>query len=361
MTTITMLNEGADFIKNCKPKKTAVVYHRGCGDGISAAAVLIKTFERHFNERPAKIIYANPGRLDIVRIPSYYEYIIFVDLAADQNVKELSQWSENAKIAIFDHHKINQDMNKHGILHVHPDIFQKKIESSRYCGAKLTYDICSLVADISDFDWIAGVGIINDVGGSAWKKFLDGIYSKYPELNQSKKKYDFSSQLGEIASLFSAGKDRAGGERLALEVAIGAESPKDLIDCTGKAALLGKYKKQRETEISSYTTDWKSKAEVYNNLVIYEIHPKYEIVSPISTIISMQEKKKTVVILRVDGDYVKVSYRNQTATIDCNKLAMQLSELFGGTGGGHPQAAGGIIPVKNLDAFRKKLIDSLGK
>jgi len=125
-----MLNEAADFIRNCKPKNTAVVYHRGCGDGISAAAILIKTFEKYFGERPAKIIYANPGKLDLVKIPAFYEYIIFTDLAADQNLKEVLRWSKRSKIAVFDHHTIANNLNEHGILHVHPDLFQKELRWS---------------------------------------------------------------------------------------------------------------------------------------------------------------------------------------------------------------------------------------
>ena len=356
-----MLNEAADFIRNCKPKNTAVVYHRGCGDGISAAAILIKTFEKYFGERPAKIIYANPGKLDLVKIPAFYEYIIFTDLAADQNLKEVLRWSKRSKIAVFDHHTIANNLNEYGILHIHPDLFQKELEGSRYCGAKLTYDICSLVADIQDLDWLAGVGIINDVGGTAWKKFLDKIYNNYPELSKSKKKYDFSSQLGEIASLFSSGKDRAGGERLALEVALDAENPKDLLDCSGKAAILCKYRKSREDEIKYYTDDWKNKAEKYGNLIIYEISPKNEIISAVSTIISMQVKNKTVVVLRINNGSIKISYRNQNSKVDCNKLAMQLAKEFNGIGGGHPQASGGLISENKLEEFKKRLIELLGE
>ncbi|MEK6923436.1 MAG: DHH family phosphoesterase, partial [Nanoarchaeota archaeon] len=174
-------------------------------------------------------------------------------------------------------------------------------------------------------------------------------------LSKSKKIYDFSSQLGSIASLFSAGKDKVGGERLALEIALEAGSPKELLDCSGKAAILCKHKKIREDEIKYYTSDWRNKAEKYGNLIIYEIAPKNEIISAVSTEISMQIKDKTVVVLRTNNNSMKVSYRNQNAKVDCNKLALQLAQEFNGIGGGHRQAAGGLISENKREEFKKRL------
>jgi RecJ-like exonuclease len=55
-----------------------------------------------------------------------------------------------------------------------------------------------------------------------------------------------------------------------------------------------------------------------------------------------------------------MSLRSGTDQVDLNKLLRELTPLFGGSGGGHPHAAGARIPRTNLGNFLNKLSELIG-
>jgi len=348
-----MLDKAIEFIKSCKPESTAIVYHTGCGDGIASAAILTRTFVKHFGKAPRDVIPASPGKLQHVKFPSSAKQIIFVDIAADQNPDVLLKLKNRAKIAIFDHHQINKNMNKFGILHVHPELFQKRLTGEKYCGSKLTYDICSKITNVTDLAWIAGIGLIHDMGAQHWKEFMDFIYTLHPELKKGKDIYGFDSELGTLTSILTSGRDIKDGERLALQAVLLAEDPEDI----RKEEKLVAVKQARDKDVSKYVTNWKKYAKIYKDLdlAVLEVKSKFEIKSPVGTVLSIKNPDYTFVIIDREGNEAKLSFRSQKRKVDCNKLAKLSAVPLGGSGGGHVPAAGAFIPVKNLEAFKKKL------
>ncbi len=49
-----LLEKAAEFLKDCEPEETIVIYHKGCGDGICASAILGKYFKKVYQKIPKK-------------------------------------------------------------------------------------------------------------------------------------------------------------------------------------------------------------------------------------------------------------------------------------------------------------------
>src|SRR3989344_3751174 len=156
--SVDLLKRAAQFLKQAGPASTAIVYHKACGDGIAAAAIVARTIKKYSGIHPKKIIaYAyNEDFKKLSKELSKYKSVIFVDLAIDRNKDALIALSKSTKVLIVDHHELTNNLNDSGILHVHPKFFWQG-NSSRYVGAKLAYDICAKITDVEEMCWLAGV------------------------------------------------------------------------------------------------------------------------------------------------------------------------------------------------------------
>jgi single-stranded DNA-specific DHH superfamily exonuclease len=352
-----MLNLAADFIKHCNPKETTVVYHGGCGDGLAAAAILLRTFQKLFGEMP-KAKFASPGV--VAKLNLHSKTIIFVDLAVDQEKDYLLNLAKNSKILILDHHQVSNNLNKEGILHVHPDFFSK-IPGVRYPGSKLTFDVCSILTDICDLDWIVAIGLIHDVGAEHWKPFLDKVFAKYPELGR--KTYTYEGKIGQLVSIITAGQELKNGNELALKVLLEADRPSDILDAKiPEVEDLLEVNKERMKEFNYYVENWEKLAD-YNRklkLVIYDVDLKHKISSALSTALSKRNPNLLFIIMNQESPSVlKINFRQTLEKVDCNWLAKESTKPFGGSGGGHKPAAGARIHPKFKEKFKEKVRELL--
>ncbi|MEM2874073.1 MAG: DHHA1 domain-containing protein [Candidatus Nanoarchaeia archaeon] len=352
-----MLNKAALFIKESSPKETIVVYHGGCGDGIAAAAILLKVFLKLFHEAP-RAKFASPSV--ITKLALHQKNIIFVDLAVDQERKYLLELKKKSKILIIDHHQLTNNMNKEGILHIHPDLFSK-IPSVRYPGAKLVFDICSRIAKIDDLDWIAAVGMVHDISAEYWKTFIDKVFAKYPELG--KKTYTYEDKIGQLASIITAGQELKNGNELALKVLLEAERPSDILETRiPEAEDLLEADKARMEELNYFVDNWEKLASYDRKLklVIYDVDLKHKISSALSTTLAKKYPDLLFIIMNQESPSVlKINFRQSLEKIDCSWLAKVSTEFFGGSGGGHKPAAGGRIHPKYKEQFKTKVKELL--
>lgn len=357
-----MLDKAADFLKSCNPEETIVVYHKGCGDGIAASAILGRFFKKTKGAGPKKFIaisYDEDFAMFVKKILAQnIKNVIFADLSLDKFPGLLMELAKKFRILILDHHTLVNDMNKHGILHIHPD-FISKIQSAKYCGAKITYDICSKAENMSDVNWLAAVGIIHDIGSAEWKDFLDEVYAKYPELKSGYDVYGFDSKLGELTSLISASKVGVAKEIRTINLCINTENPIDILEMRSDLAKELKYWKEKmDKEINNYVQNWKTLGRIYNDLkfAIVEIKTKLPISSTVSTILSLKNPDYIFCIYKLKGRVVDISFRAQGNRINCAKLAQESTKGFEfGSGGGHPPAAGARVLKKDFERFKRQL------
>jgi nanoRNase/pAp phosphatase (c-di-AMP/oligoRNAs hydrolase) len=99
-----------------------------------------------------------------------------------------------------------------------------------------------------------------------------------------------------------------------------------------------------------------------NSLYFYEINSRFDIALAVSTILSVKNVGKTIIVFlrdSFDKNKVKISSRNEG-----NPIIYSIRELmdFGtkglsdATSGGHIPAAGGIILKKDIKLFKERVI-----
>ena len=358
--SIDLLKKAAQFLKQAGPASTAIVYHKACGDGIAAAAIVARTIKKYSGTHPKKIIaYAyNEDFKKLSKELSKFKFAIFVDLAIDRNKDELIALSKSTKVLIVDHHELTNNLNESSILHVHPKFFYAG-NSSRYVGAKLAYDICAEVADIREMCWLAGIGLVHDIGSEDFKEFMNQIYRKFPELRDGKNIYGFESRLGQIVSVITAASYGPKAETAAVKLCIEANDPMAILESKyAEARLLMHLKEEINKEIKHYVNNWKKEAthDTKLNLAVYEIKSKHNITGPVSTILSLKNPEVIFVMYKKINNLVKISVRSQTKRINCDTLTKRLAmNLTNGIGGGHVPAAGGSFAAKDLKKFLELL------
>jgi len=361
-----MMEKAVEFIKKCKGK-TVLVYDTD-GDGIGAAVIVAKTLKTLFNKFPVAIpsshdeSYINEKLYKEI-LKQKPKFIITLDMPTDEVLTYVLKLAKKSKLLVIDHHQIHNDLNKfENIIYINPIFLKTKMPPYKYCVSKIVYDLCSKTINIENLDWLAGVGIINDLCGEEWKEFLDEIYEKYPEL-KGKELYSFDNKLGYIAHLVSSGyyfgnKYRKLGYKVCLE----ASSPLDLIKAkTSFSKQLKKLYEKVENEIKKIMKNWKKDAEIIESkkLIFLRLKTKMLIQSPISTKISLEKPDYTIVVINTSGKKAYISLRRRDRKVDCGKLAGKVVKgLKNSNGGGHIPAAGANILKKDLEEFKNRIFNS---
>jgi len=357
-----MLDKAARFLKDCKPEETLVVYHKGCGDGIAAAAILGKLFRKLTTGAVKRFValgYEEDFETFIKKMLALNaKNIIFADLSLDKYPELLVRLAKKFQVLMIDHHTLISDMNKSGILHIHPKFFSE-IQGSKYCGAKLAYDICSKITNMEDASWLAATGIVHDVGGTQWKEFLDEVYKKFPALKGGNDFYGFDSTLGKLVSLITASKVGVAKEIRTIRLCINTENPSDILELKSETAKeLNYWRNKFDKEIENYVAGWERLGEVNEKLglVMLEIKSKLSVSSTISTILSLKNPDTLFCIYKQKSRVVDISFRNQSARVNCAALAAESTKGFEfGSGGGHPQASGARVLKKDFEIFKEQL------
>jgi len=136
----------------------------------------------------------------------------------------------------------------------------------------------------------------------------------------------------------------------------------DLIK-NGKFEEVQKYGGEVEEEIQKYVKNYKKLAEYYpeRKLYFYFIEPKYKIGSTVSTIISSKNPDDIFIVVSSSSKekvMLYLSARNQTRREDMNLLIKDaLKGLQNADGGGHIPAAGGRVMRKDLEIFKKRILN----
>ena len=124
------------------------------------------------------------------------------------------------------------------------------------------------------------------------------------------------------------------------------------------------------TKYLNWVTEESGRLEEFENIYVVRGNGFIDekVISPVSSILSTslsQLGKPIIAYATISGEnMVKVSARGMEPLIkkglNLGKILQIASEKFSGRGGGHDVAAGGQIPIKDLEAFLK-LVDKLVK
>ncbi len=92
---------------------------------------------------------------------------------------------------------------------------------------------------------------------------------------------------------------------------------------------------------------------------------RFAIGSRLSTILSMKYKPSTIVLFseHENPDFIKISSRNNSDPPPYSMndmIRFSIKELEESTGGGHVAASGAVILRKDLETFKKRVLEFVG-
>jgi single-stranded DNA-specific DHH superfamily exonuclease len=336
-----------DVIKWIKESNRIVLAFHLDTDGCSSGALIFKLLKK-YKKSPILSIPCTPTLPDnvIKKIKDCFpDLIIFVDLSIDQHRDNVLDLAEGTRIAIIDHHQIQNDMNQTNIIHLNS---MTKTDTYYPC-AKYIYDLFEL----GDFDWLAAVGVIGDSGIPEWKDFITKVMKKYklkPEDNPR------ASLLGKVDEMISAGRILKNSEGALMSYDLLCKS-EDLNDFIKKASELEDWRTIVESEIRKLEADFEEFKEEYDDLFYFQIRSKMNISSVMSTILGLKYKDKTIFLSKRKNNMMKIHLRRNDGKLDLGAIVKKTTKKFEhSAAGGHKNAAGGHVLAVDFEDFKDNFL-----
>lgn len=273
--------------------------------------------------------------------------------------KEFFEEAEKFNIPFvwIDHHDIDTKIpdfvnikNTQGLLsYYNPSLNESKSSPTTY--------LCYQVSEKKDDLWIAVAGSISD-------RFMPDFYSefrkKYPDLSiDSKDAFEvrYKSQIGKIIKILSfALKDRTTNVVNMMKFLMNVKTPYEVLEESKENYTMHK----RFNEIDSKYQRLIEKASKNNDsetLLFFRYSGNLSISSDLANELTHKFPDKIVVVAYISGIKANISGRGKNV----RKIILKAIEEFeDSTGGGHEEAVGAKIKVKDLEEFKiriKKLIE----
>lgn len=356
------------FLMSFSPKEKIALIYDSDPDGL-CSAVIMNTLIKRLRGKPADLQLTQPKGTKNTIHPDIYRILknkkvskaIFLDLAAHEDAAAFKKLERQCETLVIDHHTFFQDITSDRTVLALPQLLADDIEPSRYATSKLSYDLANRHTNLEDKDWVSALGTISDMAASAWPEWMAKVFEKHklkPKPNDW-----FHTDLGKISGMFFAAMTiNEKNVKYCFERLMKAEKPQDVI----KDKKLGALRRSFDREINIWVKQAPKLMEKDSKLkfIWYEVKPKYRINSPISTIFSLKPQYRDWVIVIVDEDknVVRISGRCQSRRVKMNELFRNATKgLKNAAGGGHVPAAGGHCLPKDLDTFKKRILDSISK
>ena len=217
---------------------------------------------------------------------------------------------------------------------------------------------CQQIADNKQDMWISLVGCISDkMIPSFYKDFL----KQYPELGiKAKDAFDiyFKSELGKICKILGAGlKDRTTNVMKMIRFLIDVKNPYDVLNESKDNATMH----EKFNEINSKFNMLMEKAKANydgGKLLFFKYSSETGISASLSNYFSYILKNKIIAIAHIKGEEARLSIRGEKVK---EKVLKVLEKIEDSHGGGHENAVGFRINLKDLDLFEKELKKLVGK
>ncbi len=334
-------------------------------DGISSGVLVYKCLEKIKKITPQILQFQHTRSCFTEETLEYFKErkvtkIIVTDQAFDQIPEQIKDAEKFADILIVDHHEFYHNVNSKKTTLIKAPMLKPKEEGSQYCAAKMIYDLFSEIQDISEFKWIASLGIIADNNLQTFKSFVR------QEMKKQGIKWQndiFKTKIGRAVSILSAA-DAANPPKLqlAFETLYTAENLDEIIN-----SKLNKLSKKVEDEINFYYKNYEKFTEDFPdlNIMFVEINSRFRIKSPLVNKLSIRKfPKKVVLVFSPANQYgdIKISARNQEA--GKSKRAVKVSKLLeyatkgleGSAAGGHAPAAGATVKKQDWLKFKQRVL-----
>ncbi|MEM2916151.1 MAG: DHHA1 domain-containing protein [Candidatus Woesearchaeota archaeon] len=356
------------FLMSFSPNEKIAIIHDADPDGLCAAVILSRMIEK-LRGKPADFLYSSrnfmrnsvaPNILKMLKSKKISK-VIFADLPVHEDATSVRRLEKQCEALIIDHHMFFHDVTSSRTVLAMPQLLADDIDPSRYPASKLAYDLANRHVDTEDSAWIAAVGLIGDLAGSAWPEFLAQVFERQ-NLKPNPKDW-FKTDLGMVSELLlSAMIIDDKNINYCYDALMKAKAPADIL----KNRMLVLLRKSLEKEVSKWASSAPRLMQKDDKLkmIWYEITPKYPINSPLSTMLSLKPKYSDYTIILVDKgrDIVRVSGRCRSQRVKMNELLKNAVRGFkDAVGGGHIPAAGAHFRPADLQKFKQRIVDALGK
>ncbi len=276
------------------------------------------------------------------------DYIFILDKPVVS--KEFFEEAEKFNIPVvwIDHHKIEEKPPE--FVNYYNPVYNRLKKNE-----PVTY-LCYNITNKKEDKWLGVVGCISD-------KYLPNFYNEfrkeYPDLAISSKNPSdiyYNSPIGTISKIFSfALKDRTTNVVNMIKFLLKARNPYEVLDETFK----NKTMHSRFKEINNKYRKLLQKAieeSGKNKLLFFQYGGDLSMSADLANELSYRFSKKIIAVAYIKGIKVNISLRGKKI----RKIALKAIENFkDATGGGHKEAVGVKINVKDLEIFKKRLQDMI--
>lgn len=347
-----------NYLKSLKKEdKIALMYHADA-DGIASAVIIAKTIE-FLRKEPVDYPFSqgieynlSESTLNLLKSGNYNKFIL-VDLSVDSEYEKIREIETFADILIVDHHEFSKDLSSDKTIFINVFNTVENKKGAEYPASKLIYDLSLNLANIENLDWLVSAGIVGDIGFNSWKDFINSTLTKYNEHITEKGPQNI---FGRITGLINSARIyNPSNMQECYEIVYNAKSYKDVL--FNKKLI--EYKLAVKEETNHLVEDFK-KIKGENWLYIYTIHPRFNIGSTLSTILSIDyiPRDNTLIVIADNGeDIISISARRQDGKSRMNELLqLSIKDIPNSSAGGHIPAAGGSIPKEYITKFKNNLI-----
>ena len=260
----------------------------------------------------------------------------------------------NIPVVWIDHHVVPEEMKERlGKF----DYYNPQYNTGKNKSGEAVTSLCSQVVNNEKDDWLSVVGSIFDryFPEEAYKSFKE----KYPELaidSEDEWEIYYNSEIGKIARIFSfALKDRTTNIVRMTKFLMDVKSPNEVLEeSNGNKTMHSRFKEINQ-KYQILLEKAKQEGSVLDNedqVLFFRYSGDLSISSDLSDELVYSFKDKIVVVNFVTGNKVNVSVRGKNIK---EKVLKIISEFEGATGGGHDNAVGAMIQVKDLEKFKEEL------
>lgn len=328
-----------DFIK--EEDKVGIVSHIDV-DGLSSAVFLEKILE-------AKGINVDYISFEDIRNNMVKEVFVklkeagltkvfFCDIGIDQiDFEGYSELRNEMDVFLIDHHPMNSEVESWGNI-IKTD--------SQDCSGMTCFFLGEGIIDFEEWNWLCCAAIFSDFSYKE-KKNLEYIQSIY------------SGVTYENISSMTPGLN---GRKINSALIYYDNNKKYVYDLVKNRDLekIEEAHQILEDEIERLILEFSEKAEHYpeKGLHFYEVDSKFKVLSTVTSLVSKMKPEDYFVFMQKWHGALKFSARNQSGEYDMGALMKRCVEgLENASGGGHRPAAAARIEEKDLEEFKRRLLE----
>lgn len=331
-----------NYIEEIRPwEKIAILTHNDL-DGLASALFLEKILEAKekkvncvtFLKYKKNFLFDEISKFRQIGINK----ILICDLSADSNLEEFEALRAAFDIFLIDHHPINP------LLEDKKNVIKT---ASSDCSTHCIYTLGEGIIDQEEWNWLVCATMFSETSYKNPVVFsymreaypdltLENLASSTPGINAIK--------IGNALIYYQ------NNERIVYDLV----KEKNLSELEDVSKIVN-------DEIDYHVENYLTEAQYYpeRKLYIYELKSKYEISSPVITIISKYKPDYSFILfVRKKDGTIKISSRNQSEKEDMNQLMRKGVEgLEEAIGGGHKAASGATIKEEDLDKFIENILN----